>query len=132
MSTYIVTNKSVNTITMEGVEIAPGKAQSVMFEGALPLYVSVMRDQDLISLRQTTDVAGAVLIDPDTGLPYKAGGGAGGGGTSDTTEATQLLVKAAAQGVDMDLGSPADAARFAVSLDPDALLTLDDLRGVGQ
>lgn len=41
------------------------------------------------------------------------GGGGGGGGTSDTTEATQLLVKAAVEAMNTDLGAPADAAAAA-------------------
>lgn len=40
-------------------------------------------------------VVGVVLINPTSGEP--SAGGGGGGGTSDTTEATQLLVKAAVQ-----------------------------------
>lgn len=38
------------------------------------------------------------------------GGGGGGAGTSDTTEATQLLVKAGVDAINADLGAPADAA----------------------
>lgn len=48
----------------------------------------------------------SVLVDPATGLPYAAsGGGGGGGGTSDTKEATQLLVKAAIENIDVDVGA---------------------------
>ena len=51
MSTYIVTNKSNNTVTIEGVEIAPGQAETVVFLGDLPLYVSGLADAGLISLQ---------------------------------------------------------------------------------
>lgn len=44
-----------------------------------------------------------------TPVPVTVSSGVGGG-ASDTTEATQLLVKAAVQNIDTDLGAPADAA----------------------
>lgn len=49
------------------------------------------------------DVEGALMV---SGIS----GGPGGGGTSNTTEATQLLVKAAVQSIDTDLGAAGDAA----------------------
>jgi hypothetical protein len=104
MSTYLV--------TIEGVEIAPGSAQSVVFDGALPKYVSVMVDSGLISLRLLTDVQGVVLIDPATGLPYVATGGGGGGATDVSAlnkETTQASVLTALNSIDTDIGSPSVA-----------------------
>lgn len=60
--------------------------------------------QPRVPLRATT--GGALLVAVVSG----GAGGGGGSGTSDTTEATQLLVKAAVQSIDADIGAPADAA----------------------
>lgn len=55
-------------------------------------------------------VPGVVLIDPTTGNPYAASGGSVGGGSSNTTETTQLAVKAAVEAINTDLGAPNDVA----------------------
>jgi hypothetical protein len=111
---YILTEIFMSTylVTIEGVEIAPGSAQSVVFDGALPKYVSVMVDSGLISLRLLTDVQGVVLIDPATGLPYVATGGGGGGATDVSAlnrETTQASVLTALNSIDTDIGSPSVA-----------------------
>lgn len=60
-------------------------------------------------VRLVADGAGSAAISASIPTPAGAGGG-GGSGTSDTTEATQLLVKAAVQNLEVDVGAPADAA----------------------
>ena len=60
--------------------------------------------QPRVPLRATAD--GALRVAVVSG----GSGGGGGSSTSDTSEATQLLVKAAVQNLDADLGAPGDAA----------------------
>lgn len=113
MSTYLITNKTTNSITIEGVSIAPGSSETVVFNGALPQYVQDLADNGFLGLTLRTDVTGVMLIDPATGLPYKAGESSGPGASVDVSalskEATQLEVRTAVQNIDADLGAKADA-----------------------
>lgn len=65
----------------------------------------------VISGRTPSGDVRKVAVD-DQGRLIVSGGvsGGSGGGTSDTTEATALLIKAAVQNIDVDLGAAADAA----------------------
>lgn len=65
----------------------------------------------VISGRTPSGDVRKVAVD-DQGRLIVSGGvsGGSGGGTSDTTEATALLIKAAVQNIDTDLGAAADAA----------------------